>query len=60
MASGHGRRDCLDPVSLVPLLMALPLDQLLLLLLLPPPLCPSGVHFLNLKIKMPMNIQEAK
>ena len=27
MVSGHGRRVCLDPVSLVSLLMALPLDQ---------------------------------
>ena len=35
MASGRGCRVCLDPVSLVPLLMALPLDQPLLLLLLP-------------------------
>ena len=43
MASGLGRRVCLDPVRLVLLLMALPLDQplLLLLLLLPPPLPPE-------------------
>ena len=33
--SGSGRKACLDPVTLVPLLMALLLDQLLLLLLLP-------------------------
>ena len=42
MASGRGHRICLDPVSLVPLLMALPLDQPLLLLLLPlSPLLPK-------------------
>ena len=45
MVSGHGRRVCLDPVTLVPLLIALLLDQLLpplllLLLLLPLPLLP--------------------
>ena len=51
MASGRGNRVCLDPVSLVLLLMALPLDQplLLLLLLLPPPLSYRSVveHFLR-------------
>ena len=34
MVSGSGHRACLDPVTFVPLLMALPLNQLLLLLLL--------------------------
>ena len=45
MVSSCGCRACLDPVTLVPLLMALPLDQPLLLLLLPLPPA-SLMHFL--------------
>ena len=44
MASGRGRRVCLDPVRLVLLLMALPLDQSLLLLLLLLPLTELGLQ----------------
>ena len=56
MASGRGHRACLDPLTLVPLLMALQLDQPLLLPQPPDGSALKNTHNLLLKLDFPIQL----